>query len=540
MDKWLNHPTALKIISLLIGILMWAVVHFDSEETPNAVATGTETQEIDTVQIKPIGMDDKNYALRLLDPEEVHLTVRGSRSDLLLASHNNGYQVTVDLSKASDGRMVLPVKVNLPRGLELIEARPSNVTVVMERLLTKEFEVTINTEGTPGKGYKLGQPLVKPNSRVHVTLPSDEMNEVAMVGGTISVDGEEETVNDKKMKLAALDKDGNELTDAVISPNVVEVEIPITKPFKKLPLQVGFKGSLPEGLAISSFEQSVDAITIYGPQDVLDKYEFYDDLTIDLSQLKQSGTMELDVKPNKDVATVDPAKVSFDYTIVPAQSKILPKLPVTMIGLSEGLKAQITLPIDGHVDASISGAPNMLAQISSKDVQLVADLSGLGPGSHVVPLDMHLPRFITQPSNAPLSITVMITDGTTPPTTETTDGSTPTAGQSASNGGAAAGTGNGAVNSGSGNSGSKDAGNSAGNNPANSTGNSTGNGAGKSTGNSAANSTGNSAGTSTNTSGTEPGTDSIPVTGSSQPSNNGSINGSQETKTDDTPANANQ
>ena len=85
MDKWLSHPTALKIISLVIGILMWAVVHFDSDRSPNTVATLTETRDIDAVQMKPIGMDDKNYALRLLDPAAVHLTVRGSRSDLLIS-----------------------------------------------------------------------------------------------------------------------------------------------------------------------------------------------------------------------------------------------------------------------------------------------------------------------------------------------------------------------------------------------------------------------------------------------------------------------
>ncbi|QHT63318.1 hypothetical protein GXP70_27375 [Paenibacillus lycopersici] len=528
MDKWLNNPTALKIISLLIGILMWAVVHFDSEETPKTVSTLMETRSIDAVQIKPIGMDDKNYALRLLDPEEVQLTVRGSRSDLLLASHNNDYQVTVDLSKASEGRMVLPVKVNLPRGLELIEARPSNVTVVLERLLTKEFDVTIHTEGTPGKGYKTGQPLVKPNGRVHVTLPSDEMSQVAFVGGTVSVEGEEDTITDKKMKLVALDKDGNELTDAVISPNVVEVEIPITKPFKKLPLQVSFTGALPNGLAVSSFKQSVDAITIYGPQDVLDKYEFYDDLTIDLSQLKQSGTMVLDVKPGKDIASVDPAKVSFDYTIVPAETKTLTKLPVTLIGLSDGLQAQITMPEDGRVDASIDGAPNTLAAIGNKDVQLVGDLSGLGPGSHNVPLVMHLPRFISQSSGPPLSISVTITDGTAPPATAPADdGSTPAAGQPSTDPGAAGAGANGAAN------GAADhAAGNAGNNAASSD---KGTGNSKDTGNS-----GKNAGTGEASPGTDAATNGSETPGNAPQTNGGSTNGSKETTTNVEPANGNQ
>lgn len=462
MDKWLSHPTAIKIISLMIGILMWAVVHFDSEKSPNTVANLTESREIDAVQVKPIGMDDKNFALRLLDPGEVHLTVSGTRSDFLLAEKNNDYQVTVDLSQATEGRKVLPLKVNLPRGLELIEVRPSNVTVVLERLLTKEYDVTIHTEGKPGKGYKTGEPVVKPN-RVHVTLPKDQMDLVASVGGTISVEGEEETVADKKMKLSAYDQDGNELTDAVITPSVVEVEVPITKPFKKLPLQVGFTGQLPEGLAIASFKQSVDQITVYGPQDVLNKYEYYDGITIDLSKLKQSGTMELDVVPNDDIASVDPVKVTFEYTIVPAEARVIAGLPVTLIGLSDGLKAHIAVPSTGTVDAIVRGAPDTIAALGAKDVQLIADLSGLGPGSHVVPIEMHLPRFVDQAPNAPLSITVDITDATTtsagPTDSQPVDGqpsdgtgSTPDSTGNAADGGgsgnAASGAGSGAADTG--------------------------------------------------------------------------------------------
>ncbi|MBP3966554.1 YbbR-like domain-containing protein [Paenibacillus lignilyticus] len=412
MDKWLSHPTAIKILSLMIGILMWAVVHFDSEKTPNTVANLTETQEIDAVQVTPIGMDDKNYALRLLDPEVVHLTVQGSKSDFLIASRNNDYQVTVDLSQATEGRKVLPVKVNLPRGLDLIEVRPSNVTVVLERIVTKEYEVTVKTDGIPGKGYKIGQPVVKPNNRVHVTLPKDQMDLVASVGGTVSVEGEEETVNDKKMKLVAYDKEGNELTDAVISPSVVEVEIPITKPFKKLPLQIGFTGKLTDGYAIASFTQSVDQITVYGPQDVLDKYDYYDGITIDLSKLTESGTMELDIPQLEGIATVDPLTVTFEYKIVPAETRVMSHLPVKMIGLSEGLNAKVTVPPNGMVDAIVKGASNVLASLESKDVQLIADLSGLGPGSHDVPLEVHLPRFVDQAPNAPITITVEITDST--------------------------------------------------------------------------------------------------------------------------------
>ena len=143
------------------------------------------------------------------------------------------------------------------------------------------------------------------------------MDQVAFVRRYDLGRGEEETVNEKKMKVVVLDKKGNEMTDAVINPSVVEVEIPITKPFKKLPLQIGSPASC-RWIGDRILQPSVDQITVYGPQDVLDKYDFYDGLNIDLSKLKQSGTMELDITPEEGIATVDPVKVRIDYTIVPA------------------------------------------------------------------------------------------------------------------------------------------------------------------------------------------------------------------------------
>jgi YbbR domain-containing protein len=307
MDKWLSHPTALKIISLLIGILLWAVVHFDSDRSPNSVASLTDTREFDSVPVKVVGLDENNYALRALEPAHVTLTVRGSRS-LLLQTTPDDFQVTVDVSHAVEGTKVLPVSVSKPLGIEITDTQPLNVTVVLERMVTKEFELQVQAEGTPANGYKLGTPIVKPNNRVHVTLPKDLMEKVGFVGGKLSVDGEEETVNEKKLKVLVLDKNGKEIKEAQVNPSVIEVEVPITKPFKKLPLQIGFIGKLPDGLAISSFTPSVEQITIYGPQDELDKYEFYDGINIDLSKLTKSGSMELDIPPEDGIATVDPKR----------------------------------------------------------------------------------------------------------------------------------------------------------------------------------------------------------------------------------------
>ncbi|MCQ6560939.1 CdaR family protein [Paenibacillus mendelii] len=455
MDKWLSHPTALKIISLVMGILLWAVVHFDSERSPNTVASLTETRIIDAVKVEATGLDERNFSLRLMEPSSVMLKVRGSRSDLISASPDD-YKVVVDVTGIEEGTRELPVTVSrLPTDVELVSVTPRTVKVLLEAMLTKEYEVNIKTEGTPANGYKIGAPIIKPNNRVHVTLPEDKMDEVGFVGAVVSVQDEEKTVTAKKVKVVVLDKVGDEMPEAVVNPSVVEVEVPITMPFKKVPLQIGFTGRLPDGLAVASFKPSVENVTIYGPQDVLNKYDFYDGINVDLSKLKQSGTMELNIDTVGGIETVDPPKMSVSVSVVPAETKVLPELPIKITGLSEGLKAKLTQPADGMMDLAVRGAANILAGVGSKDVQLIAKLSELGPGTHSVALDIQLPLFVESFASSPIYVTIVVTDGTEamgPPISIPTD--TPPAEPGNT----------GETNSGSGNSGSSGSSGSSGNN----------------------------------------------------------------------------
>jgi YbbR domain-containing protein len=54
----------------------------------------------------------------------------------------------------------------------------------------------------------------------------------------------------------------------------------------------------------------------------------------------------------------------------------------------------------------------VLADLTAKDVQVIADLNGLPTGTHTVVLDVHLPQFVAQSFPQRLTATVVITDGT--------------------------------------------------------------------------------------------------------------------------------
>ncbi|GMK42812.1 CdaA regulatory protein CdaR [Paenibacillus sp. CCS19] len=407
MDKYLAHPTALKILSVVVALLLWAVVHFDPESNSNSTMSTAVTHVIDTVKIKTIGLDEKTRALRSIDPGTVKLVVSGSRTRIAAAEPDD-YVVSANLSRAPDGRSEVQLSVELPKGVELVQMTPNRAFVNIVPMQTKEFEVKVISEGQPANGYKVGEPIIKPNNRVHVTLPEDELADVGAVAVKVNVNGEEETVSEKKARVVVYDNDGNELKDAVVSPSVVEVEVPITKPYKTLPLQIGFSGALPDGLSIAKVTPSAQQVTVYGPQDVLDKLDYYDDVTVDLTKVTQSGSFTYAIEPMEGVASIDPTKITVTIDVEPTSERLIEQVPITLNSLAEGMTAKLLTPESNAIDIVVTGAQSLLGALQKADIQAVAKLDSLGVGQHEVPLDIHLPIYLHV--NAPYNVTIDISD----------------------------------------------------------------------------------------------------------------------------------
>jgi YbbR domain-containing protein len=406
VDKWLNHPTAIKLMALAIGILMWAVVHFDPESSPNNVASLMETRTIDSVKVVPFGLDERNFVLQGLEPQTVKLKVRGTRSDLLSAAKED-YRLQVDLRAVSEGKHALSVQIDLPRGIQLVEMTPGSVSVTVEALVTKEFEVDIQPRGNPAEGYIAGTPIVKPTNRVHVTLPENTLAQVSRVGAVIPVDGETKSIKSKSVKLAAYDKSGKVVEGAFIDPAVVEVEIPITNPFKTVPLQFFMVGQMPTGLSIGNFQPDMEQVTIYGPKEALDKIEFVE-ADLQLADLSKSGKVTIKLPAVSPITEISPQQVVINVEVVLADTRSLEGVPINWKGLGQGMSVKIVEPATGKADITVKGSPARLGSLQPGDVTVDADLTGKGPGTHSVPLIVNSPRFIEQ-SGGMSSVTIEIT-----------------------------------------------------------------------------------------------------------------------------------
>ncbi|MEI7028322.1 CdaR family protein [Paenibacillus sp. y28] len=429
MDKWLRNVNVVRVIALVLGILLWVIVQIDMDRSGASSISDSQVKTISNVSIRPV-YDETMYAIRSIEPETVMITLRGTAS-VLRKLNPDQVKIVLDLTKYGKGTHAdVPLRAEgFPSGVS-IDIEPSTVKVNMEEKVTKEVPITMNVTGTPASGLKAGQPVVKP-SKVYVTVPSSRLDEVDSVKGEINVDGAKAAVT-KQVKLAVYDKQGKEVNALITPQSVVDVEVPVTVPFKQMPLQIKITGLPPVGFSISSYTPSVSQVTVYGPQEVLDEMEFYDGAELNLSNVRKDETVKLEVPLKPRVTQVEPTKLDVEVKVVPSVTRTFANVPLKINGSSSNYTTKVRVPEPGNVDVTLEGAPDVLDKVQLQDVQAAIDVSSLTPGLHEVTVAFNLPQFVKRTGGL-VKATVEITakagqnTGNKPQTTpEATPEATPT------------------------------------------------------------------------------------------------------------------
>lgn len=223
LNDLLNRPWAARILSIVIALSLWAIVHFADTQNSPVVSTVQEIQAF-TVMVEAIGTDDLDY-IRSIEPIKVQLKVKGAALRLLESEQD--YRVVVDVTDIKEGKHELPVTVNLPNGITLVSIYPRTVKIDLEQLVTMRMPVQLQVSGTLRPGIKAGDSVITP-SNVDVTLPSSEAETLGKVVAKVDMTDASSDLTRKNVKLVALDAAGVELDRAIIKQAEVNIFIPIT------------------------------------------------------------------------------------------------------------------------------------------------------------------------------------------------------------------------------------------------------------------------------------------------------------------------
>jgi YbbR domain-containing protein len=409
MDKWLRNTNVVRIVALVIGILLWVVVHMEETNLSGNSPIREREETINNVAITT-KYDETHYFISSMSPANVQVILKGKEAAVKKVTASNSYQIQLDMTQVGKGDHQLTLTpVGIPSDVE-VEIVPRTVHVIIEELQMKEVPVVINVKGTPAAGLKAGQPIVKPG-KVYITAQTSKLDQIENVRGEVSVDKAQSAVT-KQVRLQAFDKDGKEVT-LNMNPSVVDVEVPITSPFQTIPLQLKVTGEPPKGYAIAMVTQNPDKVTVYGAQDVVDKLEFYQGPQLSLQDVKETKDFSLDIPLRNKVTQLDPAKVTVHVEVVPSITKAVENVPITIIGQNENYVTKVTQPSTASLNITVEGAPAIIDQLKVGDIQAILDVSNLPPGKHELNMTLNLPTFVKLGLPQEVKATVEISEKTT-------------------------------------------------------------------------------------------------------------------------------
>ncbi|UUZ91764.1 hypothetical protein LJK87_40660 [Paenibacillus sp. P25] len=102
MDQWLRNTNVVRVIALVIGILLWAVVRMDGGTISSTTTSGMKEEKIWNVAVTP-KYDTDHFFVEQIDPAQVTVTISGRDSTVKKVMAAANYSVELDLTNVGKG-----------------------------------------------------------------------------------------------------------------------------------------------------------------------------------------------------------------------------------------------------------------------------------------------------------------------------------------------------------------------------------------------------------------------------------------------------
>lgn len=208
----LRRPWGLRLLSLAIAVALWLVISVEDREAPGqraVTASVLYNAPADLVLINP----DQEVRVLLSGPETAITTV-----------DPNQVSVRVDLEDFDTGTHSLglgPADVTAPADLRIESITPNQLSIEIDRRITKQLRVEPKFTGEPAAGAVLGQVSVMP-SEVVVEGPSTRLAAIDHLE-TLPIDLDGHALNFEEMVAVA----SPDPLIQVAQPSWVTVRVPL-------------------------------------------------------------------------------------------------------------------------------------------------------------------------------------------------------------------------------------------------------------------------------------------------------------------------
>jgi YbbR domain-containing protein len=218
-------------------------------------------------------------------------------------------------------------------------------------------------------------------TEVVVSGPKPFLQQVAQTRVVINLDGIRDSI-DESLQIQVVDQQNKTVKGLTITPESVRVTIPISQQggFRDVAVKVIVQGQQAPGYRIENISVFPPVVTVFAenPALVNNLPGVVETQPLDLKDRREDVSTRLALDLPDNITIVGSKTVQVQVSISPIQTSLtLSNQPINIIGLSEGLHAQV---FPQTVDVIISGPVPVLDALTSRDITVSVDCRGLSVG----------------------------------------------------------------------------------------------------------------------------------------------------------------
>lgn len=388
-----NWPLKLLAIALATLLYGFVVLSENAQTRDVEVQIGSINQPAKTILIGQLGIVTQ---IRYFTSDQTNVTVT-----------DGNFSANVDLSGIQAGPEPQSLRVVVtsadPR-IQVLSATPAFVSVRLESVQTKDVPVVVVPGAVPD-GLSIRPPTQSLETATVLGAQTD-IDRVTEVRAAVPIDASGLNI-DREFPLVPVDQLGDPVRGVDVEPTTVRVTMVVDKNTrtKPVPIAVQFAGNPAPGFEVTRVTVEPQIVSIAG--DAADLSEITtvqtEPLSIDGRTSDLDATVAFALPSGVDVVTPKSVQVHVDIRPITESRNFSAGIRIT--GAAADRTYALSIP---QAQLTVGGAPADLDQLSGANLSLVADVTGLPPGIHEVPLTIDLGSRVNVIAISPATVTITI------------------------------------------------------------------------------------------------------------------------------------
>ena len=385
IDKTLFNTKYTKLVSLILAILMYAMVNYDSS-TSLYTTPLSYSKDLNDVSVTAKYNSD-TFELSGL-PATANITISGDASSVTSAVNSKG-SVVANLEGLTEGTHA--VKLTTEGYGDGINTKidPSLVYITLKKKTTQQFDISYDfiNQDKMESIYSVGTPEFE-YQKVNVRASKDTLDSIAFVKTLIDLKGQTADFT-QEAKLIAYDVNGQPVNTDIV-PDTIKVSVPVTSPNKVVPIDVEVTGEVPDGQAISNIEMDQQTVTIYGSENVLSQVDKVV-VTLNASTITKDSTLLRPLALPTGVNSSSINQITINVTLGEGVTKTISDVKISYINNVNNYKAS-QVNNKTTVNVTVFGTEENIANITADDINVYIDMTNAKPGLIEFPLYVEQPK----------------------------------------------------------------------------------------------------------------------------------------------------